>query len=1140
VFEGTCTSYTSIPSIVLQSDGSSIQKNVTVKNKQFGLKMFGRMGTPKEGYTKEILFIPIQPYTLYLSKTQTEAGAIEEMNKFCSDFPTIVSASIERMRPFLYYSKPLLYIKLVYPDNSSRNEHMRTVEEYTTAHDDKSYINVATRDYQIQIAGARYTFHRNNVKRVTPYQSDRSYHVIELSDLNIPDPSISETIIPPFKVMAFDIETYSADGKFTVPENPHHRLFMIGVATADYRNIVSNQPTEFTRYCFTDIRMANSRIAKNEDIHVKIGATERDILIDFIDCIARYQPDFIVGFNDIQFDWPWIVYRIKQHKLLTEFCTALNMEIPWTCSEEGEEVNWYRAWEDTDDPSDILTKKSNGAENVISLKSQQTSFKRHMYRMKRLKMEANRNLDCRLLTPNGCICLDVRYRLMKMYPTEESTSLNSFLSKAGLNSKEHMPIPEMFKIYKNRDSSSRDEELFNVIKYCVIDAQRCIELIKHENIIQDAIETANISYTSITDSLFRADGMRVINLTIAYGQRPPFNLAISSKGKNTKSANGEEEKVSEKYSGALVIPPKRGLHLPDETKAHAVIAIDFESLYPSIMRCMNMSPDMFIRSDEEAEEFERDGGEIWSISFQYEGVTRTARTVKHNGKIDPKKPDFKMGLFGYVEDMLFARRKQLKDLMGKTTDPYIKNTINVKQKAVKVYMNTFYGVTGSEAQAFYVLEIANGITKWGQHLLLSSIDFVKSNFGVEIFYGDTDSLFMSLNPTHYKDVLQRYGNGEYTRREMYQNICEIAMIKGREIQAKTNEWLLKTFGLFLRVAFEEVLFPACFLSKKKYFGIEHKDKVNFDDPHLLIKGLDTQRRGTPPFMQKILMDIMKDVCRCEFNSTITERCRQAIEEIYSTKYDISQFAIKAKYKESAVTHVNYQFAQRMIQQGNTMKPNEAFSYVLVLRDGVSVKKTSEAMELVENVESQGLTIDVSAYIRKSVIGSIARFCSADIQMENPKNLSYSEMDRLVMRKATEIVENMRLDQGQYSASEKSMRQKQLKTMLISDDTMYFDIRNIQLPQMQTPSERNYQYNYIMYRIKNLEDRMTMLRNSIQRYNEQISIHMNDIYLQNIEQVCKFLKSQKKTIVKELRLHRLHLAMLRMYKHQWEETYLSGV
>jgi hypothetical protein len=375
---------------------------------------------------------------------------------------------------------------------------------------------------------------------------------------------------------------------------------------------------------------------------------------------------------------------------------------------------------------------------------------------------------------------------------------------------------------------------------------------------------------------------------------------------------------------------------------------------------------------------------------------------------------------------------------------------------------------------------------------------------------------------------------------MYQNICEIAMIKGREIQAKTNEWLLKTFGLFLRVAFEEVLFPACFLSKKKYFGIEHKDKVNFDDPHLLIKGLDTQRRGTPPFMQKILMDIMKDVCRCEFNSTITERCRQAIEEIYSTKYDISQFAIKAKYKESAVTHVNYQFAQRMIQQGNTMKPNEAFSYVLVLRDGVSVKKTSEAMELVENVESQGLTIDVSAYIRKSVIGSIARFCSADIQMENPKNLSYSDMDRLVMRKATEIVENMRLDQGQYSASEKSMRQKQLKTMLISDDTMYFDIRNIQLPQMQTPSERNYQYNYIMYRIKNLEDRMTMLRNSIQRYNEQISIHMNDIYLQNIEQVCKFLKSQKKTIVKELRLHRLHLAMLRMYKHQWEETYLSGV
>lgn len=1134
VYEGSYLTFWNEEEYYTNEIGELAVKTIKKKKKTFGLKMMGRMGTDATGFVKEILFIPIQPYTLFLAKTQTERGAMEEMNVICENFNSlnqerpIITSSVERLRPFLYYSKELYWIKIVYQDNSCRRDHLvsdKYITHYyeTTAHDDKSYVNVATRDYQIPIAGSQYKFNMENVTVV--FNNDVKYNVISMEHIQFPDEH--NNVVPPFKVLAFDIETYSNDGNFTVPDNPNHVLFMIGVATADYRNIVSKEPTVYTRHCFTDIIVQDS-----EDINVKVGANEKEILEAFIELLGEYEPDFIVGFNDISFDWPWIIYRLKQNNLLMQFCYTLNMEVPWTIIEEEGKNTFYRDWFDTEDPSDILMKAGN-VENVISVKSQETSFKKHMYRVSKLKMEAGRNFTARRLTPIGCICLDVRNRLMKMYPTEESTSLNSFLNKAGLSSKEHMPIPEMFRIYANRHTAS-ETELFNVIKYCVVDAQRCTELIQHENIIQDAIETANISYTSISDSLFRADSMRVINLTIAYGQKHPFNLAISSKGKDM---NGEE-KTSEKYSGALVIPPKRGLHLPDEKQAHAVMAIDFESLYPSVMRCMNMSPDMFVRTDEEAEALEREGVEIWSIPFKYEGVTRTARTIKHNGNIDPNKPNFKMGLFGYVEDMLFARRKQLKDMMAKTTDPFVKNTINVKQKAVKVYMNTFYGVTGSETQAFYVLEIANGITKWGQQLLLNTIDFVKTTFGVEIFYGDTDSLFMSLRQSEYAEILQKYSSREYSRREMYQKVCEVALVKGREIQAKTNEWLLKTFGLFLRVAFEEVLFPACFLSKKKYFGVEHKDKVNFDDPHLLIKGLDTQRRGTPPFMQNILMNIMKDVCSCEFNSTITQRCRQAIEEIYSSKYDISQFTIKAKYKDSAKSHVNYQFAQRMIAEGNQMKPNESFSYVLVLRDGISVKKSSEAMELVENVQAKGLTVDVSAYVRKSVIGSIARFCSADIQLEEDvSNLTYSEIDNKVMRKATEVVENMRLDQGQYTLREKLARQKLLKHTYMNDDKTYYDITDVKLVQHETSSQRNYQYNYFVFRINQLEERINLILQTIHRYNDKIKDNTNDVYLQNISDVCKFLNNQKRILRFELRFHRLHLAIFRKWKRQWEDQYM---
>ncbi|POG60585.1 hypothetical protein GLOIN_2v1815808 [Rhizophagus irregularis DAOM 181602=DAOM 197198] len=38
------------------------------------------------------------------------------------------------------------------------------------------------------------------------------------------------------------------------------------------------------------------------------------------------------------------------------------------------------------------------------------------------------------------------------------------------------------------------------------------------------------------------------------------------------------------------------------------------------------------------------------------------------------------------------------------------DSLNSKQKAIKLYMNSFYGVTGRSGSPFYILELAGGVT----------------------------------------------------------------------------------------------------------------------------------------------------------------------------------------------------------------------------------------------------------------------------------------------------------------------------------------------------------------------------------------------------------------------------------------------
>jgi DNA polymerase-2 len=72
----------------------------------------------------------------------------------------------------------------------------------------------------------------------------------------------------------------------------------------------------------------------------------------------------------------------------------------------------------------------------------------------------------------------------------------------------------------------------------------------------------------------------------------------------------------------------------------------------------------------------------------------------------------------------------------KNHDPYL-------SQAIKILMNSFYGVMGSYGCRFYHPDLPNAITSTGQWLLLGSKEYLEQK-GYKVLYGDTDSLFVKI------------------------------------------------------------------------------------------------------------------------------------------------------------------------------------------------------------------------------------------------------------------------------------------------------------------------------------------------------------------------------------------------------------
>jgi len=171
---------------------------------------------------------------------------------------------------------------------------------------------------------------------------------------------------------------------------------------------------------------------------------------------------------------------------------------------------------------------------------------------------------------------------------------------------------------------------------------------------------------------------------------------LYGRGVVAPSVRSSDSRVHAASAGGHVLPSTPGMHTN-------VWVFDFQSLYPSIIRTFNIDPIGF-------RDHPLDGsldlpGNAWFV----------------------REP----GILPGILDDLFPRRAEAK-----------RNGNDVASQAIKILMNSFYGVLGTPACRFYNPNIANAITGQGRYLLLWSKAWFEAR-GFEVLYGDTDSLFVS-------------------------------------------------------------------------------------------------------------------------------------------------------------------------------------------------------------------------------------------------------------------------------------------------------------------------------------------------------------------------------------------------------------
>ncbi len=300
--------------------------------------------------------------------------------------------------------------------------------------------------------------------------------------------------------------------------------------------------------------------------------------------------------------------------------------------------------------------------------------------------------------------------------------------------------------------------------------------------------------------------------------------------------------------GGYVLDSKPGIYTN-------VLVLDFKSLYPSIIRTFSIDPAALARTE--------------SI------FVRTAEETDFVD-IDAVVPGFNGAQF----DRSSAILPELIDELWQQRDKAKREKNATMSQAIKILMNSFYGVLGTPGCRFFDPRLPSSITLRGHSILTTTKALIEEK-GHEVIYGDTDSLFVRVLSTEVESdvVLQR------------ENLFAI----GEALAQSLNAWWANHLAEHYKVSSAlELEFETCFGifvmptirgaetgSKKRYAGRKF-DRRDPNKDELIFKGLEAVRTDWTQLAREFQRELYR---RIFYEESYEDYIRETVRGVYLGERD---------------------------------------------------------------------------------------------------------------------------------------------------------------------------------------------------------------------------------------------------------------
>jgi DNA polymerase elongation subunit (family B) len=369
-----------------------------------------------------------------------------------------------------------------------------------------------------------------------------------------------------------------------------------------------------------------------------------------------------------------------------------------------------------------------------------------------------------------------------------------------------------------------------------------------------------------------------------------------------------DDLVDTQAAGAYVAYPKKGLH-------DYIGSMDINSLYPSVIRALNMGPETIVgqlrqtytKAEIEAKMAKGDSfAAAWEGKFgsnEYEFVMN--KDIANDITIDWENGETDVVSGAQAYDMIFesnqpwmlsangtiftyeyegiipgllkrwyAERKEMQAKLKeciKAENKIEEEYWDKRQLVKKINLNSLYGAILNAGCRFFDNRIGQSTTLTGRSIarhMAGKINEVitgeYNHVGKAIIYGDTDSAYFTAYTSLRKEIDKK--EIPWTKEtvvQLYDSVSE-------EVNSTFPQYMLDAFhcpksrGEVIKAGRELVAIKGLFITKKRY-AVLYYDKegkradVDGKPGKIKAMGLDLKRSDTPEFMQKFLEDILTRV-----------------------------------------------------------------------------------------------------------------------------------------------------------------------------------------------------------------------------------------------------------------------------------------